>query len=886
MTKRAIGVLLSLLLVLAALPLSGTALAATEYDLWVGGVRVTSANKDDIPAFEHGKASFDPQTNTLTLDDTYSEKGYHTVSEGACAVYTESLDLTIEGKGEFPLFAAGDCDFGAFARSGSLTLKGRLYSECRDTAFYAGNDLTVTGATVQARGSTRGLYAENAIAITDSDVMARGFGDRGLVGEGSLTVTNSTLTADGKSGGIKLTDPTGKKKNDAVFRDSTFSAIPMFSGETVTVEIGGALTIDGGSFSCDVMSGYAVKAAKITLGERMKIMTPEGGSLSDDKTTVIEPGSRLPALNVLIREDNSYPLWIAGVQVNNDNRDDLGEILADLGDANMENYLDGTMAVTFDGDHTLTVKGEINTINEIIIKSELKGLVIEVDGTAYLSAREQPCIQLLADATVTGGTKLNLASAHNCGIWVCNGAKLTLEELTLNVRAEYPLTAGDDPATAESLEIIHSYVHINGSEAAIMGFRGGITLVGCYLSSPEESMIRGDGVYEGTELSQSAVITPGYFFTCGFETVYAEPGVRRTIPWSTNFVPKRLTVIKDGEYNLNADPPEKNRGWVELGASDEPYKLRAYYGDGEEAYVDSREFFITERAEKVSYPLWIGGEAVTSENRQDLGAAVAKLNEENSAAYLAGKLAVSFDGCRTLTLAGDIVTNEPVILNSGVAGLIVIVEGEVSLTSREGIAMITQQDATLTGGGRLTLTSDKDAAVFVAQSALLTVRELTLVANGVMGITGNTMMPGKEALLIDQAEVTSTGAKGAIWCFGGGITLVNSELEAPAGGDIAGGEVIDGEGWRAQEAHIVTVKKPVDPEPQEGKTGDLDGDEKISAGDARLALRMAVGLEPKLVSDPAMLKLADADGSGDVNAADARLILRRAVGFEDPEWKG
>ena len=553
----------------------------------------------------------------------------------------------------------------------------------------------------------------------------------------------------------------------------------------------------------------------------------------------------------------------------------------------MERYLDGSLQVSFDGINTLHIAGNIDAEDVCLIRSQLPGLVISIDKPSYLACTNQPCLMLLADATITGEGKLILASSNCVGIEVGNGAVLTLEELTLNIRAEYPISAGEDPSTAESLVIIHSYVHTLASEVAIAGFRGGITLTGCYLTEPGEGMVRDGAVYEGTALSTKAVITPGYVFSCGFENIYAEPGVSRTVPWSTNFIPKKITVINNGEQDPGSDPPERRSGFVTLGASETPYMLRAYYGDGAEDYVNSREFYITEQAEKVSYPLRIGGVTVTSENRKNLGEVLAELSDGNMEAYLEGALTMAFDGCRTLTVSGTAETAGTVILNNGIAGLTVVVEDEAMLTCSQGNAFITQKDAVLTGGGKLTLRSSFGAAVFVAQSSLLTVQDITLTAAGAKGITGNTQMPGEEMLLIDRADVIASGNNGAICSFGGGIKLVNCELKTPEGGDIASGEVIDGEGWQAKEAHIAPVKNPDDPfVPYNGKIGDLDGDRGITASDARLALRIAVELEPELSANPVIMKLADVDGSGAVNAADARLILRRAVGFIDPEWIG
>ncbi len=52
-----------------------TALAAETYNLWVGGVQITSANAADV--FNDGKVSYNATTNTLTLNNyTYSGAGH------------------------------------------------------------------------------------------------------------------------------------------------------------------------------------------------------------------------------------------------------------------------------------------------------------------------------------------------------------------------------------------------------------------------------------------------------------------------------------------------------------------------------------------------------------------------------------------------------------------------------------------------------------------------------------------------------------------------------------------------------------------------------------------------------------------------------------------
>lgn len=46
-----------------------------NYDLWVGGIQVTSENCDDIPSVTEGTASYDPESDTLMLDNAQGVKG-------------------------------------------------------------------------------------------------------------------------------------------------------------------------------------------------------------------------------------------------------------------------------------------------------------------------------------------------------------------------------------------------------------------------------------------------------------------------------------------------------------------------------------------------------------------------------------------------------------------------------------------------------------------------------------------------------------------------------------------------------------------------------------------------------------------------------------------
>ena len=63
----------------------------TTYPVWVGETQVTSANKDDI--LGDGKASFDPDSNTLTLNGLTLNGAY-----SEAAILVKGIDLTIRGQ--------------------------------------------------------------------------------------------------------------------------------------------------------------------------------------------------------------------------------------------------------------------------------------------------------------------------------------------------------------------------------------------------------------------------------------------------------------------------------------------------------------------------------------------------------------------------------------------------------------------------------------------------------------------------------------------------------------------------------------------------------------------------------------------------------------------
>ncbi len=215
--KKSLSILLSLLMVFSAfsvMPFS--AFAATEYDLWVGGTRVTSENLNDIPAaagYEEyaGKAFFSKDSNTLYLDKyCYKGDGYN-----GAAIYWDSQEtLRI------------------------VVLKqNRLCSTANDNEHCVYGIKAVYGALEIESGSDAGSgYVGGVVDIankTDPDDTEK---DYGIYAKGGVTVFNAAVYSSATQGnnnyGIKAASVTADDK----------SYITATAGEAAGESIGISLT--------------------------------------------------------------------------------------------------------------------------------------------------------------------------------------------------------------------------------------------------------------------------------------------------------------------------------------------------------------------------------------------------------------------------------------------------------------------------------------------------------------------------------------------------------------------------------------------------------------------------------------------------------------------
>ena len=196
---------------------------AVTYPVWVGNTQVTGENKDDILG-DGGKAKYDPDTNTLTLNNPENVKLNNSFSSYICA---DGIPLILKGSAAFPAEDAAYCT----RAGGKLELDGDFTFKGKQNGISAPS-VIISGGTVSASAkSGSGIECEN-LSITGGDVTANGY-------EG-ITVTKLEITG-GKLTAIAEGDDT-----------------------------------------------YGISAGSVKIGDYLDIVEPKKGSFSQSDFTVVD----------------------------------------------------------------------------------------------------------------------------------------------------------------------------------------------------------------------------------------------------------------------------------------------------------------------------------------------------------------------------------------------------------------------------------------------------------------------------------------------------------------------------------------------------------------------------------------------------------------------
>ena len=239
------------------------------------------------------------------------------------------------------------------------------------------------------------------------------------------------------------------------------------------------------------------------------------------------------------------------------------------------------------------------------------------------------------------------------------------------------------------------------------------------------------------------------------------------------------------------------------------------------------------------YNLWIGNKRANEFNCDDI----------------TGDGHFCYDpGGNTLTVSGDLSTNGKECIKHKIAGLTIHVGKDVTLAAQGDVpALSLGHNTTITGSGKLTLTSEKDAAIYVNHentSSVLTLKDADIDASGQWGIAGPSGSRYQTKLVIANSTIVakSKAEDGAVCDFRGGITLSGSTITVPVGGRVDGACIVDANGTAAKEVRIVPAANPADVNrdgtvdsadivavikemPDGDKKADVNGDNVIDSAD-------------------------------------------------------
>ncbi len=417
--------------------------------------------------------------NCMVTSPTGGGKG--TVGSRACLVdadgqlltnaritaYDKKYDLMIDGVWVTDRNRDDVLGDGTFSFDGDRTLTiSRSYEDAKNVIVDSNIGLVICAApdtvlrtTAMSCFSLAGntmLTGGPLTVISENKYLSQGIS---LQNDSTLFVCEMDLTVRGNRRGINGGSDSGKGRLDVWASNVTVS------GPTTALWVPGGLEL-----------------------EQCILEEPKGGAFDETDGKVYDALGDT-ASEVSIRSFRTWELYIAGTQVTQLNMEDV------LGD--------GTFS--FDGKHTLTVKGDCGS-EYGIIESYVAGLDLFVEKDARLETGEggDP-IYAGADLTVTGPGKLTLVSGCTAAVIQRGGSVLTIRDADVTARGPYGFWGGE----GDALIVDNSAVTVSGTDGAILGLGKGITFTGCEITSPAGAVIKdGAVVTSGGEVCGEVAVAP------------------------------------------------------------------------------------------------------------------------------------------------------------------------------------------------------------------------------------------------------------------------------------------------------------------------------------------------------------------------------------------
>lgn len=239
----------------------------TEYDLWVGGVQVTSANQSDI--LGDGTASFvydtDYETYTLTLDTAVIDRDFESYAtfaseSGSIAGIYSSLDtLYLELKGENVITMPESTAKTVTESAGIFARELIIYSEYNEELGNS-ESLTVNGGKVTNSANDAYSYGIAAGNLQIENVTVTAVGGDTESGSGYAESEGIYIFGD-ELGLYLINSQVVAKGGNAITKAAGYTAYSdgIYLGADVNVDENSSLTVIGGTAEGDEAQSYGIE---------------------------------------------------------------------------------------------------------------------------------------------------------------------------------------------------------------------------------------------------------------------------------------------------------------------------------------------------------------------------------------------------------------------------------------------------------------------------------------------------------------------------------------------------------------------------------------------------------------------------------------------------
>ena len=710
------------------------------YLLWVGSTHVNGANAANITGSDPAAASYDPETNTLTLNGVTITAG-HTDAEGLlhgiCYEGSNALNIVLSSGSDNRIGNETTAFYDAiYSKTGDIIISEEsagagLLTAYGTTGIASKNNLTINSGTVTVNGDSQGngLYAESYLTVNGGTVTASG--SNGLRALRGITISNGTVTANAGNNGIySVADVTISGGSVTVSGNNNGICVGAEGAE-------GPVNIKDGVITASGSAGAAISG--IVKNEIPGRGWTDAEGSGDGETFYAKPeGQTLSYKKVQFPAVIEYPVWVKGIQVRDDNKTNVLE--------------DEGKTVSFDPKtNTLTLNGAaIATSDYGVSGIEAHGVNLTVTGSGTITntcedAHDEHCagISILDGNLTMSEVSLTITSTADAGVFVQNGSfQFDSGNLTTSSTEDYGILVQTDG------------FNMKGGTVTSAGTAG--------ISAKNITVSGGEVTATGTEF-QGLTANEAISITDGTVTASAP---------DDDAAVQAVTGITIGDSLEIADPKggkaiQTDVGWRILTSDDSPA-----------THVVIKQ----KSAPATEYPVWVKGIQVTEDNKANV------LDDEENI--------VSFDPkTNTLTLNNaSISTADNYGAGIKATGIELTINGKGTINSDGSFGRGISVDGTgckLTLSGDFTINSHSNYGVHVSGGPLeITDGTITINAsnpaiytNGGLTISGGTITAegsygiDADTVTVSGGTVNATGSKfngiyatGAINISGGTVT--------------------------------------------------------------------------------------------------------------------